>query len=105
MQIERPFGRSAPRRPLIPRPPLVRTCLERDRLRLPQLALIFEELREPRRQDAGLEVSARGTAEIDVAGLGALAGPAAVIPWANHQVIHTPGIVRLEQVVDLHRSV
>src|SRR6266513_5830759 len=98
MEVERPFGRSAPRRPLVPRPPLVRPCLERDRLRLPQLALIFEEMREPRRQDAVLEVLARGTAEIDIAELVALACPAAVIPWAHHQVIHMPGIVRLEQV-------
>ena len=105
MEVERPFGRSAPWRPLVPRPPLVRTCLERDRLRLPQLALIFEKMREPRRQDAVLKVLACGTPEVDVAELRALAGPAAVVPWANHQVIHTPGIVGLEQVVDLHRSV
>src|SRR6266478_3603633 len=105
MEVEGPFGRAAPRRPLVPRPPLVRPRLERDRLRLPQLALILEEMREPGRQDAVLEVLACGIPEVDVAELRALAGPAAVVPWTNHQVIHTTGIVRLEQVVDLHRPV
>src|ERR1041384_2283733 len=105
MEVERPLGGPPPGRPLVPGAPLVRTRLERDRLRLPQLALVFEEMREPRRQDAVLEIPGRGADEIDVAELGAIAGPPTVIPWANHQVIHPPGVVRLEQRVNLHRSV
>src|SRR5207247_4120443 len=81
LEVETFLGRVAPRRPRIPRLPLIVAGLERDGLRDRDLALILEEVREPRRQNSLLTVPGRGAPEVDVAKLLSFGmRPAAVAP-------------------------
>src|SRR6185369_11493106 len=61
---------------------------------------------EERRKDVFPVISRGWTAKIDAAELAAVApGPAAVVPWTDHQEVLFRSIVALEQLVDLDRAV
>ena len=101
-----PFAGRPPRGPRVPRPPAIVARLEGDSLRLAQLTLVLEEVREPGRQNLLLKVARRGAAEVDLAELLSLgAGPAAVVPRPDYEGVHVRRVVPLEQLVDRERSV
>ena len=106
LKVQPPLGRPLARRPRVPGAPLIGARLEGDGLGLPGLAPILQEMREPGREDAVLEVPGCGAPEVDGAQfVPRRAGPAAVIPRPHHERVDVPAVVRLEQLVDLQGAI
>ena len=93
------------RRPLAPAPPLVGAGLEGERFGEVARALVLQEEGEERRLHLVAEVGRRVAAERDRAERRAVAGPAAVVPRADDQVVQAAGVVLLERLVDVERAV
>src|SRR5689334_10557613 len=86
--------------------PLVSASPERQRLSAFSGSLSFQIVSKERCEDVFPVVGGGWTTEIDAPQLAAVApGPAAMIPWTNHEEVLFRSVVTLEQLVDLDWTV